>query len=394
MQSYSKILTALLLMGIILTGCGGAAGQPTQQATLLPPIEASLSISAEGQVVPLQSANLTFTISGVVSEILVQEGEAVARGQIIARLGGSERQKSAVKAAELELINAEQALKDLQENAALEKAQAQLHLAEAEKKLDDAVKRRASKDFTWGDRELIDIAYANYILAQNHVDAMEDAFSMLADRPADDVDRAAALSVLAAARQQRDRALANYNYLTSKPDKLELNQAEGSLAVAQAEVESAKRDFQAVENGPDPEKLAVAKARLENARAQLDSAKAGLAELELAAPFAGVIVSNDLKVGEQTGPAASSPVVLADISRWKIMTTDLTERDVIDIHPGDPVSVTFDAIPELTIPGKVERIKPLGENRQGDITYTVMITLDSLDDRLRWNMTSFVTFES
>jgi len=394
MQSYSKILTALLLMGIILTGCGGAAGQPTQQATLLPPIEASLSISAEGQVVPLQSANLTFTISGVVSEILVQEGEAVARGQVIARLGGSERQKSAVKAAELELINAEQALKDLQENAALEKAQAQLHLAEAEKKLDDAVKRRASKDFTWGDRELIDIAYANYILAQDHVDAMEDAFSMLADRPADDVDRAAALSVLAAARQQRDRALANYNYLTSKPDKLELNQAEGSLAVAQAEVESAKRDFQAVENGPDPEKLAVAKARLENARAQLDSAKAGLAELELAAPFAGVIVSNDLKVGEQTGPAASSPVVLADISRWKIMTTDLTERDVIDIHPGDPVSVTFDAIPELTIPGKVERIKPLGENRQGDITYTVMITLDSLDDRLRWNMTSFVTFES
>ncbi len=52
MQSYSKILTALLLMGIILTGCGGAAGQPTQQATLLPPIEASLSISAEARSSP------------------------------------------------------------------------------------------------------------------------------------------------------------------------------------------------------------------------------------------------------------------------------------------------------------------------------------------------------
>ncbi|NPV78495.1 MAG: HlyD family efflux transporter periplasmic adaptor subunit [Anaerolineae bacterium] len=154
-----------------------------------------------------------------------------------------------------------------------------------------------------------------------------------------------------------------------------------------------ERDFQAVENGVNQEKLAVAKARLENARALLDSARAGLAELELAAPFAGVVVSNDLKIGEQTGPAAPSPVILADISRWKIMTTDLTERDVIEIHPGDPVAVTFDAIPDLNLSGKVERIKPLGENRQGDITYTVMITLDSLDDRLRWNMTSFVTFE-
>ena len=39
------------------------------------------------------------------------------------------------------------------------------------------------------------------------------------------------------------------------------------------------------------------------------------------------------------------------------------------------------------------RIKPLGENKQGDMTYTVVIQPDQLDDRLRWNMTAAVAIE-
>lgn len=381
-----------LFLILFLYGCTGATGSPTQEATLLPPVESNLSITAEGQVVPIQNANLGFPVTGVVGEILVQEGEAAAKGQVIARLSGSESQKAAVKAAELELINAEHDLKYLLENADLEKAKAQLQLAEAQKKLEDANKRRTSKEFTWGNQEQIDIAYANYILAKDNVDKFQETFAQVADRPADDLDRAAALSALAAARQQRDRALANYNYLSSKPNEVALNQAEGNLSVAQAEVENAKRDYEAVKGGPDPDKLAVAKARVENSRAQLEAAKAALEGLELRAPFSGVVVSNNLNVGEQVNPSSPNLVVFADTSLWKIKTTDLTERDVVDIHEGQPAKVSFDAIPNLSLGGEVERIKPLGENRQGDITYTVWIALDEQDDRLRWNMTSFVTF--
>jgi hypothetical protein len=32
----------------------------------------------------------------------------------------------------------------------------------------------------------------------------------------------------------------------------------------------------------------------------------------------------------------------------------------------------------------------LGENKQGDITYVVTITLDQQDPQLRWNMTAAV----
>ncbi|MBA3533913.1 MAG: efflux RND transporter periplasmic adaptor subunit, partial [Ardenticatenales bacterium] len=41
-------------------------------------------------------------------------------------------------------------------------------------------------------------------------------------------------------------------------------------------------------------------------------------------------------------------------------------------------------------PGTVTRIRTIGENKQGDITYTVIVTPDKQDERLRWNMTAIV----
>ena len=71
-------------------------------------------------------------------------------------------------------------------------------------------------------------------------------------------------------------------------------------------------------------------------------------------------------------------------------TEDLTELSVVGIREGDPVRVSFDAIDDLTLPGKVRRIRSFGESRLGDITYRVTIALDRQDPRLRWNMTASV----
>jgi len=52
-----------------------------------------------------------------------------------------------------------------------------------------------------------------------------------------------------------------------------------------------------------------------------------------------------------------------------------------------------DAISDLELPGHVVRIKPIGEDKRGDITYTVIIQPDQADERLRWNMTTAVFIE-
>ena len=51
----------------------------------------------------------------------------------------------------------------------------------------------------------------------------------------------------------------------------------------------------------------------------------------------------------------------------------------------------IDALPETELSGRVVHIKPIGENKLGDITYTAQIELDEQDERLRWNMTAQTT---
>jgi HlyD family secretion protein len=110
----------------------------------------------------------------------------------------------------------------------------------------------------------------------------------------------------------------------------------------------------------------------------------------LVAPFSGTVASVDIDPGEFAAPGATV-VRLADTSNWQIETTDLTELNVANVREGMPVTLTFDAVPELQLSGKVTKIKPYGENKQGDIVYTVIVTPDQQDARLRWNMTAKVT---
>ncbi|MGD8820518.1 MAG: RND transporter, partial [Anaerolineae bacterium] len=76
---------------------------------------------------------------------------------------------------------------------------------------------------------------------------------------------------------------------------------------------------------------------------------------------------------------------------WQIETDDLTELDVVKVQEGDRLMLHFDAIEDLELTGTVQRIKPLGEEKRGDITYTVVIRPDEQDPRLRWNMTAVAT---
>jgi multidrug resistance efflux pump len=121
----------------------------------------------------------------------------------------------------------------------------------------------------------------------------------------------------------------------------------------------------------------------------LREAKLMLEQATLVAPMAGVIAQINVKVGEV--PITTIPaVMLADITTWQIETTDLTELSVGRIIIGDPVRMTFEALPGLELNGKVTRIAMIGQNKQGDIVYTVTIEPNTLEARLRWSMTSAV----
>jgi HlyD family secretion protein len=155
-------------------------------------------------------------------------------------------------------------------------------------------------------------------------------------------------------------------------------------------VDKAQAQLDQLRAGASSYQLAVATAEMQSAQAALTLAQVALEKTELRAPFAGVVAAIMPKAGEYVASGAAL-VNLADMSAWQIETTDLTELSVVSVREGGAATMSFDAIPDLKLPGTVSRIRALGENRQGDITYVVTVMPARHDARLRWNMTASVT---
>ena len=175
-------------------------------------------------------------------------------------------------------------------------------------------------------------------------------------------------------------------------DTLKSPVRQSDLDAAQAEIRRASAQVAVVEAPPRPETIAAAQADVAAAQATLDEAKIALSDLELKAPFAGVVANLDLTPGEFVQPGVSF-LGLADTTAWQVETTDLTELNVTRVQVGQAATLTFDAVPGLVLPARVTRIKELGAQDRGDILYTVTIRPDKQDDRLLWNMTAVVSIE-
>ena len=175
-------------------------------------------------------------------------------------------------------------------------------------------------------------------------------------------------------------------------DKLTGEQRSGALDAAQAAVDKAQAKLDQLRAGASKSELAVAAAEVQRAQAALKLAQVAVDETELRAPFAGTVGALDVRVGEYVAPG--TPVVhLADMSAWQIETTDLTELNIVRVRDGQPGQRDVRCHPRPRAAGTVSRIRALGENKQGDITYVVTIKLDQQDPRLRWNMTASVAIE-
>jgi multidrug resistance efflux pump len=83
-------------------------------------------------------------------------------------------------------------------------------------------------------------------------------------------------------------------------------------------------------------------------------------------------------------------LVLGDLTTLQVETTDLDEIDVARVQPGQRADLTFDALPEKVLAGRVVRIAPMSTPGQGATTYKVVVEFEETDPALRWGMTAFV----
>lgn len=350
----TKIFSLFLLLAIFVTACGVENSSVSTAEPKIPQTGPSV-VTAEGKLLPTPSVELSFAQGGVVSEILVQPGETLADGDVIARLIGFEAARAQLAAAELELASAGKALNDLQNAGSTELAQVVIDLKDAKEDYEDAI------DY------LHDLENDDKIIQTQTIRTVKQTWK---------------------GYQWETR---EKNYKGPAPEDW-LIEAKNDLALDKAKMDDLQRAYDRLKSGVDAEQLPVFEARLNAAHANVDAAKAAIEFYELRAPFDGILLSLDLTVGESVQPAL--PIAfLADTSIWIVETKDLTETDVANVAIGDPVTIELDAFPGEEFKGTVTEIDPVGREYLGDMTYKVTITLDKVDPRFLWNMTATVNIE-
>ncbi len=391
MKPYLKAIFAILITCLVLSGCGSAEkdAAPSPESAGLQ--DTGAVISTTGIVVPENWATLSARSQAVVVEVLVTEGERVSAGQPLVRLDGQAAAQAKLSAAQYELINAQQALDTLKENADTEASRAQQAVANAMQAVHDAqddvdklTYRRASDDLITQTEDEID-------LAKKQISRAEDAFKLVKKRPEGDSLRAEAELALVKARTYLDNRISLLNWYTGQPDEIDAAKFRAALAVAQADLARSQAEYDQRKDGPDRDLLTQAEARITLAKAQVQAAQEAAADLELRAPFEGVVCNLDVRVGEWVVPGLSI-LQLGDLDSLRVETTDLSEIDAARVHSQDVVAVTFDALPDVTVQGTILWVASKSADGSG-VNYTAVISLENIPAELRWGMTAFADIE-
>ncbi len=405
-----------LILTLLLAACGGrpeetvATAVPDEETTAQSEAEptatrssqSGVTILADGSVMAVQPVlAVSFTASGRLLALAVAPGDVVAAGDLIATLD-------------------DETLLDAVTNAEFQVAQSELNLTQAQAELDRLQ--------TWEpDETAVAVAEANLAAAQAQLENAE-----LSDSAAGNSVTQANVSVAQAERQladaqeayntafdpgrewelgdpfrkqllenERDAATRNLQFAE---ENLRVARANYSLAVAginndsalnaEANVISAQQALENAQKPPTAEQIEAAQLSVQQAELSLQQSQLSLtqaqdavADAELLAPTAGTVLSVEVAQGAMIG--AGSPIItLLDTTQLEFHTSNLSERDLARVAPGQTVQVTLKAYPNDVIEGTVVRIGTQATGTVGDAAvFPVIISISSDELDIRPGMT-------
>lgn len=227
------------------------------------------------------------------------------------------------------------------------------------------------------------------------------------------------------------RALASH-----RSSKQQVEQASLTLLQAKQQLDELENPSDSSTRAPDPteQDLEIARERVDAAEHGLSAAKASreadydayqkaLEEQEsrtVTAPMDGVITELNIASGDTVSSGGSSggqassasgggtasgasstgtgnsssvagsssaPVVISDMQSLYAKVS-VNEVDVTSVKRRQKVTMTFDAVPGLTITGKVFRVSPGGTSTSGVVTFDMTISFDIQSQKLKPGMTT------
>ena len=258
-------------------------------------------VTASGEIKPLNYVNINATAFGRITDILVREGDAVKKGQLLARLesvqpsADVEAQRASLRASEAEAAAA---------GASVSSAEAAQRTAEAELLRAQAELKKARLEF-----QRSEALFGDELISKSQFDAASAAYEV-------------ALAVVA--------------------------QAEARVAQTRAQVEQARSQRQ------------TARTRIGQFRAGLTRLSDVLHKYSFYAPLDGVVTDLPVHVGESVvrGIQNSPGSLLMTIAELSVITAEVKvdETDIVNVRLGQSGEVTIDAFPNQTFQGTVTEI--------------------------------------
>ncbi len=141
--------------------------------------------------------------------------------------------------------------------------------------------------------------------------------------------------------------------------------------------------------------VATAEASIKLAQAALHLAETDLKYTVIKSPVEGVIIVRRVNIGQTVVSSLNSPslfLLAKDLTRMQVWAS-VNEADIGRIKLDMPVSFTVDAFPQEVFKGKVVQIRDNATMTQNVVTYTVVVSTDNANRRLRPFLTANLQFE-
>lgn len=317
------------------------------------------SISGTGTVRPNQEALLLWETSGTVGEVPVRLGDQVRQDDLLMQLDEKDLPLDILQA-QMDQLTAEDALANLDQNAALRKTQLEADISSGGQTLQtlqnelELLQNRSCVDWR------IDDLQANY----------DDALATYQDWPTQ-----TNLAKVQSTKTELDFCL---------PEKISqlISEKQAQIDLQKETISSWQAEADTLKEGPDPKDKRQLELQLEIANKRLES-------LELLAPFDGTITALYTQTGNWVSTGTQA-VQVSDLSRL-IVETPISEVDIPNVQVGQPVELVFDAFFDDTYTGTVSEVSQVGVSQQGVINYTVTIELENGLEVIKPGMTAGVT---
>lgn len=159
---------------------------------------------------------------------------------------------------------------------------------------------------------------------------------------------------------------------------------ENALNTRDRIINDAKNNVDRVSSPSAENKITRTDAQRNQARAQVNAVYSQMGDGKIIAPFSGVIVKNDLEVGEIV--SAFTPLVVMFENDQKKLSLNVPEIYINKIMLNDKVNITLDAYPDIRFSGVVSFIDVISTDVDGVPVYQTDITLSDTDQRIRVGM--------